>query len=267
VQFCRAQIPQSASFNLGPAVAPETQLWNLSGDYTINIDIESRNGLSIPVQISFSLVQDTAGKLTGSPGAVSGLIFNNDGNSAFAIGTTVSGKVTGSLGFARARFTVHFAGNGQFGGRQNLEVTGSITVDAETDPSTGQLTGRVRNFTADIGNGFNHISGKSDFAMALPSGVDGSWNLTVNVAGLQKFNGIGVITVPQGPYGINLNGHYNPVLDVIDLKAKGAGGVPGTFPGTGLNARVILDSTFDTLQVDGKLFGQKVSFNVTTATD
>src|ERR1700750_2261084 len=111
LQFCRAQteIPPSLTFGLGPDVAPETQLWDLTGDYDVHLEIVTRNGLAIPVEISFSLKQDPSGKLTGPAGNISGLVFNNDDNSAFAISTKISGKVTGSGGLARAHFTVRFS--------------------------------------------------------------------------------------------------------------------------------------------------------------
>jgi len=211
------------------------------------------------VNISFALAHDKTGKLSAPNGAVSGIIFNNDANSAFAITTTVSGKVTGSGGFARAHFTVHFSGNGSFGGRQNLSVSGSMTVDAETDPSSGLLTGAIKNFHAAI-DGVNNISGKSDFNATLPS--DGSWGLQMNIAGLTKFTGTSTITFPSNPYGLNLDGNFRNGL--INLKATGTSGVVDTQPGQGLSAKIFLTQTFDTLQFDGKLFGQKVSFNVAT---
>ena len=126
LQFCRAQteIPPSISFSLGPAVAPETQLWDLSGDYDIFLEVVDHNGLAVPVEISFSLHQDPSGKLSSPVGNVSGVVFNNDDNSAFAITAKVAGKVTGSGGLARAHFTVHFSGNGSFGGLQNLSIGG-----------------------------------------------------------------------------------------------------------------------------------------------
>src|SRR6185312_1813732 len=82
LQFCRAQtqIPPSLSFGLGPDVAPETQLWDLTGDYNVALEVVDHNGLSIPVAISFSLHQDPSGKLSSPVGNISGIVFNNDDN-------------------------------------------------------------------------------------------------------------------------------------------------------------------------------------------
>jgi len=261
LQFSRAQtIPPSLSFDLGPSVAPETALWDLHGDYDVNFTITSRNGLVLPVELSFSLQQDPSGKLSGPVGNVSGLVFNNDDNSAFAITSKIVGKVSGSDGLARARFTVHFSGNGSFGGLHNLGVSGSMTVDAATDSSSGQLTGRIRHFSAKI-DGVNNISGKTDFAVGLPT--DGSWNLTLNIAGLNKFTGTGIIGMPQESFGVDLGGRFAGGL--IKLNAKGASNVVNTQPGQGLSAKILLTPSFDTLQLNGKLLGQKITFNVGTA--
>lgn len=263
LQFCRAQSPSSFSFSLGTDVAPETALWDLRGDYDVFLQVSARNGLAIPVELSFSLAQSPSGKLSSPPGGnISGLVFNNDDNSAFAITTRVAGKVTGSGGFARAHFTVRFRGNGSFGGLQNLSVSGSLTVDAETDPLSGQLIGtRVSKFTAKI-DGVNRVSGRSDFAVGLPT--DGSWNFTVDVVGLTKFTGTGIVGMPQESFGMDLFGNFRGGL--IRLKAKGAKNVPNTQPGQGLKANVFLTPSFDTLQLEGKLLGQRISFNVDTTT-
>jgi hypothetical protein len=264
LQFCRAQteIPPSLSFSLGPSVAAETQLWDLTGDYNVLLEVTDHNGLAVPVNISFSLRQDTSGKLSGPVGNISGVVFNNDDNSAFAITAKIAGKVTGSGGLARAHFTVHFKGNGSFGGLQNVAINGSLTVDGETDPSSGQLVGtRISKFTAKIGGGLNHITGKSDFAAGLPT--DGSWNLTLNVAGLTKFTGTGIVGLPSQTLGLDLVGNFRGGL--IRLNAKGASNVVNTQPGQGLSAKIFLTPSFDTLQLNGKLMGQRMSFNVGTS--
>lgn len=261
LQFCRAQpVPPSLSFDLGPNVATETQLWDLSGSYDLNFEISARNGLSMPVEISFTLAQDASGKLTGPAGGISGLVFNNDDNSAFAISTKISGKVTGSGGLARAHFTIHFSGNGSFGGLQNVPVSGSLTVDGDT--SSGDLSGRIKGFTANVG-GLNHLAGKTDFSVALPT--DGSWNLSLHLAGLTKFVGVGAINTPQHPFGLDLEGRYNNRLGLIALKAKGADDVINTISGKGSNPKIFVTPSFDTLQVEGKILGQKMSFNVGTS--
>src|SRR4051812_33054284 len=95
LQFCHAQIeiPPTLSFDLGGTDVPESQLWDLTGRYDVNMDVVGRNGLSVPVQLSFFLIQSPTGKLSSPVNDVVGLVFNDDDNSAFAVFTSVSGKV------------------------------------------------------------------------------------------------------------------------------------------------------------------------------
>jgi len=264
LQTGRAQVvvPPTLSFNLGTSVLPQTRVWDLSGGYSVNLTVTARNGLTVPIQLSFSLVQGIDGKLTNPFGDVQGLIINNDDNSQFAIFPVVNGKVTGSGEVVRVHFTVRFNGPGTFGGVQNVNVSGSLTVDAEVDPFTGQLQGtKLSSFSASFG-GANGISGKSNFASTLPGTADGSWNLNMTLAGLTKLTGLGVVTTPNRTLGYDLKGKYQN--GIFNLKANGASDVPGAGSGKGSNLGVLMSPNFDTLQISGKLLGQKISFNIFT---
>ncbi len=265
LQLCRAQItvPPTLSFDLGSDDPADCKLWDITGNYALNLNVEGRNGLSVPVQIDFFLQQGPTGKLTTSPGNVSGLVFNDDNNSQFAIATAISGKVTGSGGLGRVHFTVHFAGNGSFGGIQNTTVKGSVTVDAETDATTGQLVAtKATHFSANI-PGVNNISGVAhDLTTPLPGGVDGTWNLTMNFAGLNKLTGTGIVRLPHQSFGLDLTGKFN---GLFKIQAKGTTDVPDTVSGKGSSAKVFLTPDFTTVQVEGKLLGQKIDLNVTEA--
>ncbi len=264
-QLCRAQItvPSTLSFDLGSDDPADNKLWDISGSYAVNLNVVSRNGNSIPVQIDFFLQQGPTGKLTTSAGNITGLVFDDDNNSQFAITTKISGKVTGSSGVGRVHFTVKFSGNGPFGGVPNVTVQGSMNVDAETDASSGQLVGtKVTHFTANI-VGVNNISGTAhNVSMALPAGVDGTWNLTMNLAGLNKFTGTGIVGLAGQSFGLDLTGKFNGLLNI---KATGANDVPDTLSFKGSNAKIFVTPSFNTVQVEGKLLGQKISLNVTEA--
>jgi hypothetical protein len=264
--FCRAQeiqVPPTLTFALGSDAPTDNKLWDLTGNYDFNLTVVDHNGLSLPVLISFNLIQDAQGRLTTTPGNLSGLVFNDDNNSSFAVFTAVRGKVTGSGGLARVHLSIRFAGGGSFGGVQNLIVRGSMNIDAEVDASTGELVStKVTHFAANIG-GINRVKGTArDFTASLPGGVDGTWNLTVNLAGLRHLTGTGVIGLPNDTFGLSLNGKYNGLFRIA---AKGAAGVPNaSSSGKGSKARILITPDFATVQVNGKLLGQKVSLNVTT---
>jgi hypothetical protein len=265
LQFCRAQIvvPPTLSFDLGTSNSPESALWDLNGSYVVDLQVAGRNGLAANVEIGFTLIQSPSGALSTTTNELSNVsvVFNGDNQSAFAGIGKITGKVTGFGGIARAHFTVRFIGAGSLGG-QNTDINGSFTVDADTDPSTGKLTGtKLSNFSANF-PGLNSISGKAEFETDLPS--DGTWNLTLNMVGINKITGSGVIATPLQSLGIDLAGKFKNGLFVI--KTKGGTDVPNTVSGVGVLGTILLPDTFDTIQFNGKLLGQKLSFNVTPTT-
>jgi len=264
LQFCRAQdeiqVPPTLTFALGSDASTDNKLWDLTGNYDLNLTVVDHNGLSVPVAISFFLNQDANGRLSTPRDNFTGLVFSDADHSAFAILCTVRGKVTGSDGLGRAHFTVRFSGNGSFGGVQNVRVSGSVNVDAEVDASTGELSStRATRFVANI-SGVNSVRGTSDFTTPLPSGVDGTWNLTLNLAGLQRLTGTGVFATQNNAFGLNLRGRFDGTN--VRLRARGSAGVPGTRSGRGSNANISLPSDFSTVTVNGRLLGQKVTLNV-----
>jgi hypothetical protein len=267
LQFCRAQIvvPPTLSFDLGTSNSPESALWDLNGSYVVDLQVAAKNGLAVNVEIAFSLIQSPSGSLsttTNELSNVSVVLNAADTNaSPFAAVGKITGKVTGVGGIARAHFTVRFVGAGSLGG-QNTDINGSLTVDAETDPSTGQLVGtKLSSFSASF-PGLNSIKGKADFATGLPS--DGTWNLTLNMVGINKITGSGIIATPLQSLGLDLSGKFKNGLFVI--KANGGTDVPNTVSGVGSSGTILLPDTFDTIQFNGKLLGQKLSFNVSPTT-
>jgi hypothetical protein len=268
LQFSRAQIqiPPTLSFDLGAPDVPETQVWDLNGTYVVSLEVLGKNGLSAPVQVAFTLIHSPNGKLTTTTNEPvnCSVVFNGDAQSAFACLATISGKVTGVAGLARVHFSIHFTGNGNYTGRATT-INGSLSVDAEVDStSEGQLLGvKVSKFNANFPQVGNTIKGPSDFAAGLPPGVNGSWNLTLKLLGLSKLTGTGVIALPSESLGVHLSGKFKNGL--VSVKATGADDVPNTVSGKGVSGNILLPPSFDTIQFDGKILGQKLTFNVTTA--
>src|SRR6185437_2884828 len=82
LQFCGAQpvvIPPTFSFNLGSTNNPESQLWDLNGNYAVDVLVEGRNA-AVPVEIAFTLLQSPSGKLFTTTNDLSNcsVVFNND---------------------------------------------------------------------------------------------------------------------------------------------------------------------------------------------
>src|SRR3954464_6385581 len=109
LQFCRAQniqIPPTLTFDLGTSNSIESQVWDLNGSYVVSLEVLGKNGLSVPVQVAFTLIHSPSGKITTTTNEPvnCSVVFNNDDQSAFACQATISGKVTGVAGFARVHF-------------------------------------------------------------------------------------------------------------------------------------------------------------------
>lgn len=256
--ICRAQaqVPPSISFDLGSSNAPDTALWDLSGGYSLNLTVNERNGTPVPVQFSFTLVQAPNGTLSSPSNDIQGLVIN--GNSIFAVVSRISGKVTGSGGSARAHMSIRFSGTGNLGSLNGVGVNGSLSIDAETTPGSTELVGNTSSkFSVKFSNS-GSIRGTADFDTSLPSGVDGTWNLTLNLVPSTPLRGTGIATVNSDAWGLDLSGKNRGGL--FKVIAKGAGNVANTLNATGSSATMLLSDPFDTLQFNGKFLGQKLGF-------
>ena len=259
LQLSRAQIdvPPTISFDLGGSNAPDTSLWDLNGTYNLSLNVEQRNGLETPMALSFELIQDAKGNLTGNTNDFQELDLGD--NSFFAVSYVIHGKVTGTGGGARVHFTIHFFGNGMLAGQTINSMSGSLTVDGEVDNATGGLImgAKASKFSVSFGRA-GSLRGVADFSTDLPSGVDGTWNLSMQLAALSKISGTATITTPSEQLGMNLAGTFRNNL--FKISAKGVTTVPGTSSGVGSSATIQLTPSFDTIQLKGKLLGQRLLF-------
>lgn len=271
LQFCRAQItvPPTVSFDLGDSNAPETQLWDLGGAYTLDFTVTQNNGIAVPVELTIQVLQDAAGKLVSPTNDNTEFLqVNADDNSIFAVSPKVTGKVTSaSPGVARVHMSIRFTGSGTMAGQPVDSLSGSLTVDAETDPTTGLLFGtKIPKFSASF-QGAGNISGKVfDFSTPMPDGADATWNLSLNIAPLKKIGGTAIITTPNRSLGMDLSGSFKNAE--FKLTAKGAGDVPNTANGTGSKAKILLPESVDSIDLfSGKVLGQKLVFSTSPQPD
>jgi hypothetical protein len=255
LQFCRAQVvtPPPLSFDLGTVTG--TQLWDLTGAYTLNLTVSQNNGVQVPLNLVFSMVHDGRGNLSGPTNDLQTLILAD--NNFFPVFYVVKGKVTGFNGTARARFTIRLisAGPGDVGGLQVQNFGGTITVDAETDSETQELVGSAK-INANFGS-FGTLRGPIDFSTALPSGVDGTWTLSMQFLALNKVGGTASVIMPNDTFGLNVSGAFKS--DVFQLKSRGANNVENTLSGIGSTATIFIGSDFSLIFLNGKLLGQRVS--------
>jgi len=258
LQFCRAQIdvPPSISFNLGDSNSPDAQLWDLGGSYRLDLTVMN-NGFATPVGLSFILIQDGKGNLS-SPTNDNTEEMDVTDNGVFTVTPTVKGKVTGSGGLARVHLTIHVRGSGTLANHNVNSFNASLTVDAETDPSSGDLLGTKKSKFAANFPGLTSIRGQADFSTPMPQGANATWNLTLQLAALKKVLGTAIVTTPSRAIGLNVSGELKK--GVVKLTAKGSDTVPNTTGGVGAGAAMQLPPTFDSIVFKGHLLGQKLVF-------
>lgn len=256
--FCRAQttVPGSVTFNFGGTNSPP--LWDLSGTYSLNLTVNQKNGIQLPLTMSFNMVEDAAGNLHGVTNDYQALTIGNNTNTLFTVTYVIVGKVTGSGGNATARFTIDMVGKGTLAGENVNSFSAGLGVAAVPNPEDGQLEGEA----AFIGKpkGFPSITGIiPNFSTALPSGANGTWTLTMQVNELETQAGTAVIITPSQTLGFTAMGPLKD--DVFKIKLRGSADVPNiTRPGTGSTATILADPMFDSIEVDGKFMGQKLDF-------
>ena len=265
LQLSRAQAPNGTySFDLGTNDVG-TSLWDLTGDYNLDMFVVSHN-TETEVQIgSFRVVQDGRGHLSAPP--INGDLPNTTGfqigQNIFGVGIyTIHGIVTGQGGSAEARFILKLNGTAQFGNSDYFPVTITVVADAGVDASSGELFGlkpvkvsvKVKGFPAS----FSGTDG--NFSTPLPPDVTGVWNLTLDLGSIGTATGgtAKLTTWSNRQFSFNVEGHFNPRLGVAQLKLSDAGDDQQVV--NGMNFTVLLDSEGNLVGVKGKLFGQKVAF-------
>lgn len=262
-QLCRAQ-----SFDIG-GTNGGFQLWDLSGTYSLDLEIQQSDGNTEEMTFSFIMTQDAAGRLHGPVNAdFEQLTFIDPASTNyFTVTYRIVGNVTsleGANNGARARFTIFLSGNGELGGQNVNVMAGKITVDAV--PGNGILAGTFPNNTKvsfDFGR-FGGLHGIADLNNpALPADVTGEWLLNLQFKDLSpRLVGTGTITTSTGQIlGFNVGGTFSEA-NGYSIKFRGAGDVPGiTMSGVGSTAAIFLSPDLSTIQLfNGRVMGQKFLF-------
>jgi hypothetical protein len=262
LQFCRAQIQTNVTdfFEFGPPLAP---VWDPSGTYWITNRVQGATAQ--PLEVVFRDIQlnaDSRGHLRGA-----GTIIVMVGDDPVAGEYRASGKISGGGEKTRVNFSIRCNGRGIV-----AEAATSYKVSAKynlaVDPANLTLVGKI------TGNAnFSNLGGgklNSAFSLPLPPGVDGRWNVTLDVVPLAKLAGTGLITVdnysaPDGSTGpatgrtltTKLTGNVPRKSSVAKLKLSGSGSSAGTR--LTLSFPVIGGMTNQLATAQGKILGQKVS--------
>ena len=251
LSFAAAQAQTNLSgFSFGLPLNP---VWDVTGSYDITNYMQSST--IRPTDIVFkqiALSVDGQGKISGQD-----TIIVTVGDGAVGGDYKATGKFSGGGAKTRVKLSIRFKGNGTVAGvftACNISVNYDLTVDPVTKALVGKATGNA-NFSH-LGNG----SLKSVFALPLPAGVDGSWNVVLDVIPFNnKVSGSGVITVDNTPpttLAVKANGNRAKQSATIKMKLSGTGFSSGTK--LNLDYTPIPGSTNQLARVNGKVLGQTV---------
>ena len=251
LQFGSAQVSSNLTyFSFGP---PLTPVWDLSGTYQITNYMQ---GAKIqPMVIVFNALtmgEDSHGKLTGG-----GTILVPVGDYIVGGDYKLTGNITGGGTKTKAKFSIHFKGNGVVAGvltTCNIHATYNLTVNPVGTNLLGTTTGNA-NFSK-LGGG----SLKGPIIWSLPPGADGGWNVTLDLIPFnRKLSGTAVIQVDNIPPSV-LSTKANGNLPNNSASAKVHLSGYGNSSGTQLNMQFIplLGATNLAATINGKILGQKV---------
>ena len=242
----------------------EVPLWDISGDY--NVDSPGFG------TITFTLVEDISGVLTGTSGSID-LNFDVDcpdgpGTAALSGPLTINGKVNGSSTSTRVSWKISSSGTGTACG-DAVTFTVTLKVNSELDGANKQLVltgGNINVKLADTVTGKKFgDSGKipNGGTIDLPSDSTGDWTLDVTlnpVPDSTKYDSTTstgtVETSTTGSADLTASGSYSSKTDTSKVTLKG-------MKGTGASLKLLISTIGSNMTVfgaKGKLYGQKVNF-------
>jgi hypothetical protein len=248
LSFAQTNVPDFFAF--GPPSAP---VWDLTGTYDITNQMQAAT--IQPTEIVFKQVTlnvDGHGKISGSDNII---VLVGDG--AVGGGYRASGKISGGGTKTRVNLSIRFTGNGTVAGvftSCNLSANYNLTVNPVSRTLVGKASGSAR--FSHLGNG----SLKSDFSMPLLPGVDGSWNVTLDVIPFgNKVSGSGLVEVantPPSTLSTRATGNLSKQTGKVKVKLSGSGFSSGTQ--LKLEFLPVLGADNQFVNIDGKVLGQKV---------
>jgi hypothetical protein len=213
----------------------QSPLWDFSGDYSRS------NGNSVA---HLTLAHEPNGKLTGSGSAD----FVSSGTTIHATEIS-SGRVSGVIG---KPVKIIAKGSGQFAGSaQGLPLSGTFRGDLALalDSAAHVLSGRESATLCFPGGGCRTVSTNSSFP--LPSNMDGSWSLELNLTTTNKIiHGGAIVTLSTGRI-VPLDVRGSAAMGGTRLRITGASG--GSFI-------VKMDAGSNLKSINGRFFGQKIAW-------
>lgn len=211
-------------------------LWDLSGTYT---------DYALGGEISYTLTQDSAGKITGyGTGTMS--------MSGLNITATydIDGSITQKDGIAELELSTDYSGTATYLG-DTYEFTAKETTTAEIDASTAMMTGVVEVELTMEGYGSERYT--MDFSTETPEGMDGSFELEFDIyQNGTRLTGNGILILSNSEtYDLTASGKFKSRTNESTISLRGSA--------RGSRLRLSVDGSDDHIEtLRGKILGQEL---------
>jgi hypothetical protein len=149
----------------------ETLIWDLSGSYSDEF---------LGCELTYELSQNAKGKITGSKHVVcSGYLEGHSVDMEFDL--DLKGKIKQKNGVATVKISMKIKGIADVPDMAiyGAKISGKQKITAAIDPVSRTLIGTVQEKVSI--KGLPSIKETDDFSIALPSGMDGTWSLAIDV--------------------------------------------------------------------------------------
>jgi hypothetical protein len=222
-------------------------IWDISGDYS-----ETLEGFTL----DYTLVSDPQGRFNGQ-----GTFTYEDGDfNSFDGQFTFRGRIRSAHGATRVGMGCKFSGTG-FIEDVDATITGRIRKRLEVDVDRLQLAGRAGARFRIHAPGLvrtNDTVIVPDFTSEIPLGMDGTWELTMNVfPDNSNYTGNATIDLSNGSqYSFNLTGKHT-VSDLSKFRLKGDESNPRSRFSI---STVVTNEEMFVQTLRGRMLGQSVRF-------
>ncbi len=222
-------------------ISCKPRIWDLTGSYT-----DESSGLDVAF-----ISQDAKGKISGSGYGYE--YFDDDVYIDFSY--DIKGSIKQKNGVATVKLSLKIYGtlDDPRQGVYDVEFTGKEKVTAVIDPYSQALVGTVQ---AKLSyKGFGSGTTTDTYTKNLPSGMDGTWSLKIDVDDDgKKLLGNSSLWLSNGTMlPFSAQGKYNAKSDETKFTLKGTGSASGC-----KLSPVINESTGDVTSITGKVLGQKI---------
>ncbi len=221
-------------------LSTDLNVWDITGTY-------DNDAIVVGCGISYTMTQDSAGKITGY-GDASCSVDGYDLDMSY----TLKGSVTQKNNVATVKCTIKFSG-WISDGVDDYKFKASEIVTAIINAISNTIEGRVKVCVSGAG------CETADFDLTLPDDMDGSAGLSMDVNSTNargtKLGGTGTLTLSNGDvYNYNIKGSFNAKKGLDKLTLTGVGK-----PSPGKFTLVINDSSDNLNSLKGKSLGQSLA--------